>query len=127
MSLREPGHLAVCHNFGGQKSLEVLQNSSTHNLSRAQDLAEAIRSAQLRNDKIFENYLNTYPGVIVCNDQYAYALKIRLIVTSARSTYLRQKNRVIESSNVFKIIFKLFSSFISNLRFNENKFSDHFS
>ncbi|XP_031626263.1 uncharacterized protein LOC116342686 [Contarinia nasturtii] len=100
LSLREPGHLTVCHQLGGQKSLETLQNSTTYNLSRAQDLAESIRCAQLRHDKIFENYLKTYPSEIECNEQYAYALKVRLLVTSARRTYLRQKNRIIECGNV---------------------------
>lgn len=100
LTLREPGHIAICHQLGGAKSLEVLLNNPTLSLCGAQDLAEAIRSTQLRNDKIFKDYLETYPPEITCTDEYVYSLKVRLIVTSARSTYLRQKNRMIESGNL---------------------------
>lgn len=65
-----------------------------------QDLAESIRSTQLKTDKIFKKYLDTYPTEIVCSNEYVYSLKIRLIATSARSTYLRQKNRLTESGNL---------------------------
>lgn len=65
-----------------------------------QDLAEAIRNIQLRNDKLFKDYLDTYPSDIECSKEYVYALKVRLILTSARSTYLRQKNRMIESGTL---------------------------
>lgn len=64
------------------------------------DLAEAIRNAQLKSDKLFHNYLNILPTEIVSTDEYLYSLKVRLIVTSARSTYLRMKNRIVESSNL---------------------------
>lgn len=100
LSLREPGHIAVCHQLGGQTSLEVLLNNPTKSLLRTQDLAESIRCAQVRSDKIFKNYFDTYPTEIVCTDEYVYKLKVRLIVTSARSTYLRLKNRLIESGNL---------------------------
>lgn len=64
------------------------------------DLCEAVRNAQLRNEKIFQNYLTTYPSEVALTDDYVYSLKVRLIVTSARSTFLRQKNRMIESGNL---------------------------
>lgn len=80
--------------------MEILLNNPTHSLSGAQDLAEAIRNTQLRNDQIFKAYLDTYPDEMTCTDEYIYSLKVRLIVTSARSTYLRQKNRMIESGNL---------------------------
>lgn len=124
--MREPGHVAVCHQLGGAKSLEILLNNPTHSLSGAQDLAEAIRNTQLRNDKIFKDYLDTYPGAIVCTDEYVYALKVRLIVTSARSTYLRQKNRMTESGNLlgeYNILKKFISAIQSYsilLRLNKN-------
>lgn len=100
MQLREPGHIAVCHQLGGSKSLELLLNNPNHSLTYKQDLAEAIRNIQLRNDTIFKNYLDIYPTEIVCSKEYVYALKVRLILTSARSTYLRQKNRMIESGTL---------------------------
>lgn len=65
-----------------------------------QDLAESVRSIQLRNDKIFQDYLSTYPSKITISDEYIYSLKVRLIVCCARSTYLRQKNRMLESGNL---------------------------
>lgn len=100
LALREPGQITVCHQLGGLKSLELLLNNSTHNLSNMQDLAEAVRSVQLRNDKIFSDYLCTYPTEFDITSEYVYSLKVRLIVTSARSTYLRQKNRLVESGNL---------------------------
>lgn len=132
LALREPGHVAVCHHFGGVKSLEILQNRSTYNLRETEDLAESIRSTQLRNDKMFQNYLNKYPSKMVCTDEYAYSLKIRLIVTSARSTYLRQKNRMIESGNLLgeynvlkKFILAIQSySILSQLNINAKKLNE---
>lgn len=99
MALREAGHIAVCHQLGGQNSLDMLLNNSAYNLLNTQDLAEAIRNAQLRSDNVFESYLSIYPPEVVMTDEYIYSLKVRLIVTSARSTYLRQKNRLLESGN----------------------------
>lgn len=98
--MREPGHIAVCHQLGGLKALEALLNNSTQSLFGMQDLAEAVRSTQIRNDKIFQHYLSTYPTKIEFSNEYMYSLKVRLIVTSARSTYLRQKNRMVESGNL---------------------------
>lgn len=98
--LRDPAHIAVCHHLGGLRSLEMLLNNHTYSLSGMHDLAEAVRSAQLRSDKLFHSYLNTLPSEIVCTSEYLYSLKVRLIVTSARSTYLRLKNRIMDSSNL---------------------------
>lgn len=100
LSLREPGHIAVCHLLGGLKSLEILLNNASKNLSNTQDLAESIRSTQLRTDRVLKSYVDTCPTEIVCTDEYVYSLKVRLIATSARSTYLRQKNRLTESGNL---------------------------
>lgn len=126
MTLREPGHITVCHQLGGKRSLEILMNNPTHSLSGAQDLAEAIRSTQLRNDKIFKDYLDTYPTEMTCTDEYVYLLKVRLIVTSARSTYLRQKNWMIESGNllgeynILKKFILAIQSYSILLRLNKN-------
>lgn len=100
LALREPGQMSICHQLGGLKSLELLLKNPTHNLSNMQDLAEAVRSVQLRNDQIFHDYLCTYPVEFAITSEYIYSLKVRLIVTSARSTYLRQKNRLVESGNL---------------------------
>lgn len=124
MALREPGHIAVCHQLGGQNSLDLLLNNSTYKLAHMHDLCEAVRNAQLRNEKIFQNYLSTYPTEVALTDEYLYTLKVRLIVTSARSTGLRQKNRMIESGNLLgeynilkKFIFAI-HSYTLLMRFN---------
>lgn len=101
LRLREPGHIAVSHLLGGVNSLEMLLHNRTCNLSQRQDLAESIRSTQLRNDKIFKSYLDVYPPEIACTEEYVYILKVRIILTSARSIYLRLKNRLIESGNLY--------------------------
>lgn len=124
LALREPGHVAVCHQLGGQNALDLLLNNSTYNLARMHDLCEAIRNAQLRHENFFQNYLGTYPNEIALTDEYVYALKARLIATSARSTFLRQKNRMIESGNLLgeynilkKFIFAI-HSYTLLMRFN---------
>lgn len=88
------------------------------------DLCEAVRNAQLRNEKIFQTYLTAYPNEVALTDEYVYLLKVRLIVTSARSTLLRQKNRMIESGNLLgeynilkKFIFAI-QSYTLLVRFN---------
>lgn len=88
------------------------------------DVCESVRNAQLRNEKIFQNYLTTYPNEVELTDEYLYLLKVRLIVTSARSTVLRQKNRMIESGNLLgeynilkKLIFAI-HSYTLLVRFN---------
>lgn len=129
LALREPGHIAVCHQLGGLKSLDMLLNNSTYSLANMQDLAEAIRNVQLRNDKIFQHYLSTYPTEIAISDEYIYSLKVRSIVCSARSTYLRQKNRLAESGNLLgeynilkKFIFAIQSyKILSQLKTNHKK------
>lgn len=98
--LREPAIITVCHQLGGLQALERLLNNPTKSLSKYHDLAEAMRCAQLKNDKLFRNYLEKGPTEIVCDNDYLYSLKIRLIITSARSTYLKQKSRITESSNL---------------------------
>lgn len=130
--LREPGHIAVCHQLGGLKSLELLLNNPTRNLSRMHDLAEAIRNVQIKNDKLFQDYLGIYPTEFSITDDYIYTLKVRLIVTSARSTYLRQKNRLIESGNLLgeynilkKFIFAIQSyKILSQLSQNPKKLNE---
>lgn len=126
MVLREPGHVAVLHQLNGTKSIDMLLKNPTYNLSHTQDLAEAIRNMQLRNDQVFKDYFDVYPTEIVCTDQYKYSLKVRLILTSARSTYLRQKNRMIESGNLLgeynilkKFIFAI-HSYSTLMHLNEN-------
>lgn len=98
--LREPANISVCHQLGGIQALNQLINNPSKSLAGFHDLAEAVRCAQLKNDKIFQNYLQTPPGEIECTNDYLYSLKVRLIVTSARSTYLRLKNRIQESANL---------------------------
>lgn len=98
--LREPAIITVCHQLGGSQALEHLLNNPTKSLSKYHDLAEAVRCAQLKNDKLFCNYLEKAPANIVCDNDYLYSLKIRLIITSARSTYLKKKSRFTESSNL---------------------------
>lgn len=131
--LREPAHIAICQQFNGLDALELLLNNETLNLARFHDLAESIQNSQLRNDELFQNYLNKYPAIMECSDQYIYTLKVRLIITSARSTYLRLKNRMIESGNLLgeynilkKIIFAIRSyrilSFLSQIKKKLNEF-----
>lgn len=98
--LREPANVTVCSHLSGLESLNLLQSNPTKSLAHCHDLAEAVLCAQLKNDKLFRDYIETPPDEIECNNDYLYSLKIRLIVTSARSTYLRQKNRMIESGNL---------------------------
>lgn len=98
--LREPAIITVCHQLGGLEAFERLSNNPTKSLSKYHDLAEAVRCAQLKNDKLFRNYLKNAPAEIVCDNDYLYSLKIRLIITSARSTYLKQKSRITESANL---------------------------
>lgn len=124
LALREPGHVALCHQLGGQRALDQLLANSTNKLAGMHDLCEAVRNAQLRNEQIFHTYLSTYPPEIAFTDEYMYALKVRLIVASARSTVLRLKNRMIESGNLLgvynilkKFIFAM-HSYTLLMRFN---------
>lgn len=60
-----------------------------------------VQNAQIRNDAIFQAYLAKYPAEMEITDSYIHQIKIRLIVASARCTFLKSKNRLIESGNLF--------------------------
>lgn len=113
--LREPACIAFCQQLGNDSLTKLLENP-THKLTKLQDLAELTRCIQLKDDDIFKDYRQTIPSKIVCSDTYLYTLKIRLIVISARSTYLRQKYRAMESNILlaeYEIIKKIIFAILS--------------
>lgn len=99
--LREPAHIVIGHYIDGHKAVQTLLQATNGNLSTQHDLAALIQNVQIRNDTTVQSYLNAYPAEMNCTDAYVHNLKVRLIVTSARCTFLKLKNRLIESSSVF--------------------------
>lgn len=100
MILREPAHIAVCHYIDGVQALKNLMQPTAYNLATQQDLALLIQNIQMSNDTVFQSYLATYPSAMDYTDAYIHELKVRLIVISARCTFLKSKNRLIESGNL---------------------------
>lgn len=99
--LREPAHIVIGHYIDGRKAVQTLLQSANGNLSTQHDLAALIQNTRIRNDTVLQSYLNAYPSEMDCTDAYTHNIKVRLIVTSARCTFLKLKNRLIESSSVF--------------------------
>lgn len=89
----------VCQHMGAECLTHMLANDSLK-LTRVHDLAELVRCTQDEDDKVYKEYLSKLPDEICVTDTYLYSLKVRLVVTSARSTYLRQKYRLKESSQM---------------------------
>lgn len=89
----------VCQSMGAEGLTHMLANESL-NLTHAYDLAELVRCTQERGDDVYQEYLSKTPDDICVTDAYLYSLKVRLVVASARSTYLRQKYRLKESSQL---------------------------
>lgn len=89
----------VCHHMGAECLTHMLANRSLK-LTRVYDLAELVRCTQEKHDEVFQEYLSKMLEDICVTDEYLYSLKVRLVVTSGRSTYLRQKYRLKESSQL---------------------------
>lgn len=97
--IREPASVMVCEYMGAECLPQLLANKSLK-LTRAFDLAELVRCTQEKHDIVYQEYLSHMSDDICVTDAYLYLLKVRLVVTSARSTYLRQKYRLKESSQL---------------------------
>lgn len=89
----------VCQRMGAEGLTHMLANESL-NLTHAYDLAELVRCTQEKGDDVYQEYLSKTPDDICVTDAYLYLLKVRLVVASARSTYLRQKYRLKESNQL---------------------------
>lgn len=89
----------VCQHMGAAGLARMLENH-TWKLTHAHDLAELVRCTQELHDDAYQTYLSNWPEDTCVTDAFLYELKVRLIVTSARSTYLRQKYRLKESNQL---------------------------
>lgn len=97
--IREPASVMVCQHMGAESLTCLLANQSLK-LTRVHDVAELVRCTQEKYDDVYQEYLSKMPDDICVTDPFLYSLKVRLVVTSARSTYLRQKYRLKESSQL---------------------------
>lgn len=97
--IREPASVMVCQHMGAKSLTHMLANESLE-LTHVHDVAELVRCTQEKYDDVYQEYLGKMPDDICVTDAYLYSLKVRLVVTSGRSTYLRQKYRLKESSQL---------------------------
>lgn len=87
LKYRDPATLSIQYQ-SNENPLEKLRQNKINKLTFKQDYAEILRCIQNQQD-IFEYYFLFVPSPAAFSDEYLYKLKIRLIATSARSTYMK--------------------------------------
>lgn len=87
LRFRQPATLAI-HQLKNENALTKLQQNKSNRLNTMYDYVELFRCQQ-NDDDAFVDYFDTQPSPIKFDDAYLYELKVRLIATSARSTYFR--------------------------------------
>lgn len=84
---RKTSTIAIHHEKNVNALENLLHNANDHTKLKL-DFAELFRCQQSEEDA-YADYFENSPTPIKFDDAYLYSLKVRMIATSARSTYLR--------------------------------------